>query len=486
MPVVKHVSVHKHPLKMIRYVMNGDKTSEMKFVSGLNCTPDIISANTEMAAVFEKYSCERYYKSSFNYIDEELVGKQKVRLHHYIQSFAPGEATPEQAHHIGIEWAKQVFGDKHQVIISTHIDKGHLHNHFAVAAYNLEGKAWCDNQRTLKLCREISDKLALEHGLSIIEKPKWKASYKYGEWLARKNGTSWKVKMCEDIDRLIMLENVKSVDDLVKELRKIGYEVKQGKYISVKAPKQKHAIRTFRLGDGYDIQDLQYRISNKNEEMPLSEAMKYEGVQREYALCLRQLQIIVYRNVDNPVQAGYSDLRKSAELLTFLCDKNIHSLADFENLVNETADKVADLKQKKKSIEDEISDLQRICKTAERFAELNSKAMPNPKEMKELREMKKSLPPDISSAEDISKYAEKLELLKSQLVSVDENLSEAESMKREYGKHYSLYIQQAQSDYDIIREKAYAEQAELERAAEQHDVLQEQEEQTHHINRWVK
>ena len=179
-------------------------------------------------------------------------------------------------------------------------------------------------------------------------------------------------------------------------------------------------------------------------------------------------------------------MRKSAELLTFLCDNNIHSLADFENLVNETAEKVADLKQKKKSIEDEISDLQRSCKTAERFAELNSKAMPNPKEMKELREMKKSLPPDISSAEDISKYAEKLKLLKSQLVSVDEGLSEAESLKREYGKHYSLYIKQAQSDYDIIREKAYAEQAELERAAEQHDVLREQEEQTRHINRWVK
>jgi len=76
-------------------------------------------------------------------------------------------------------------------------------------------------------------------------------------------------------------------------------------------------------------------------------------------------------------------------------------------------------------------------------------------------------------------------LLKAQLVSVDENLSEAESMKREYGKHYSIYLQQAQSDYDFIREQIKREQEKI-RKAEQHDVLQEQEEQTHHINRWVK
>lgn len=488
MPIIKHISVHKHPLKMFEYVLNGDKTSEMKFVSGINCTPIANLANNEFEKVFEKFSGERFYKNSLNEADEETTKKQKVRLHHYIQSFAPGEATPEEAHRIGVEWARKVFGDKHQVIVSTHIDMGHLHNHFAVAAYNLEGKAWCDNKKTLKYCRDISDRIAREHGLSVIGKTKYRANHKYGEWLARKNGTSWKAKLCDDIDRIILQDNVKSIDDLIKELQNNGYEVTRHKYISVKPAylKNRKPVRTLRLGDGYGFEELQYRIENKNQEMPLSEAMKYEGVQREYALCLRQLQITVYRNIENPVQAGYGDLRKSAELLTFLCDKNIHSLADFENIVNETADKAAELKQKKKSIEDEISDLQRICITAERFAELNSKAMPNPKEMKELREMKKSLPPDISGAEDISKYAEKLELLKSQLVSVDESLSEAESLKREYGKHYSLFIQQAQSDYDIIREKAYAEQAELERAAEQHDVLREQEEQTHHINRWVK
>ncbi|MBQ5318229.1 MAG: relaxase/mobilization nuclease domain-containing protein [Oscillospiraceae bacterium] len=485
MPYVKQISVHKHPLKMIRYILNGDKNSEMKYSSGLNCTPDIKLSCQELSEVFEKFTGERFYKSSLNDADKQALKKQKVRLHHYIQSFAPGEATPEEAHRIGVKWAKKVFGDKHQVIISTHIDKGHLHNHFAVAAYNLEGKAWHSNIRTLKLCREISDKLALEHGLSIIKNPKRNASYKYGEWLARKNGTSWKVKLCEDIDHLILQDNVKSVDDLVGELRKNGYEVKQGKYISVKAPKQKHAIRTFRLGDGYDIQDLQYRISNKNEEMPLSEAIKYEGIQREYALCLRQLQITVYRNIENPVHVGYSDLRNSAELLSFLCNNNIHSVEDFESLVNSAADTAAELRQKKKSIEDEITQIQQICGPAEKFVELNSKATLSPQEIKTLLELKKTLPSDISSLDDVMKYRVRLEALKSQLGETSEQLEAVNIQKREYGRYYSYFIQQAQSDYDFIREQIKREQEEIKRA-EQLKLLQEQGEQSRHINKWVK
>ena len=468
MPIIKHISVHKHPLRMFEYVLNGDKTSEMKFVSGINCTPIANLANTEFEKVFQKYSGERFYKASLNDADEQTTGKQKVRLHHYIQSFAPGEATPEEAHQIGVEWAKRVFGDKHQVIVSTHIDKDSLHNHFAVAAYNLEGKAWCDNKRTLKYCRDISDRIAKEHGLSVIGKTKYRANHKYGEWLARKNGTSWKAKLCDDIDRIILQDNVKSIDDLIKELQNNGYEVTRHKYISVKPAylKNRKPVRTLRLGDGYGFEELQY-----------------EGVQREYALCLRQLQITVYRNIENPVQAGYGDLRKSAELLTFLCENDIHSAVDFESLVNETADKAVELKQKKKSVETEISELQQICKTAENFVELNSKATLNPQEIKKLREMKKSLPPDISGAEDISRYMERIEMLKAQLVSVDENLSETENLKREYGKHYSLYLQQTQSDYDFIREQIKREQEEIKKAEQ---LNLQQEEQSRHIQREIK
>lgn len=141
MAYLKHVSVHKYPQSFIRYIMKGDKTSEMKLVTGLNCTPDEKAATSEFAKVFEQYSNERFCKQALN----GNVKRQKIKLHHYIQSFAPGEVSSEEAHRIGVEWAREVFGEKHQVMVATHIDRGHLHNHFAVAAYDLEGKACVHN-----------------------------------------------------------------------------------------------------------------------------------------------------------------------------------------------------------------------------------------------------------------------------------------------------------------------------------------------------
>lgn len=472
MAYVKHVSVHKYPQSFIRYIMNGDKTSEMKLVTGLNCTPDEKAATSEFAKVFEQYSNERFCKQALN----ENVKRQKIRLHHYIQSFAPGEVSAEEAHRIGVEWAREVFGEKHQVMVATHIDRGHIHNHFAVAAYDLEGKVWHDNMKTLYRCRDISDKIVKAHGLSVIQNHKRGAGMNYGEWLARKNGTSWKVKLCDDIDRLILQDNVKSVDELVEQLQENGYIVTCGKYISVKAPGRKHAVRTFRLGDGYGVEDLQYRIENKDREMPLSEVMKYEGIQREYALCLRQLQILVYRKIENPVQASYGMLRKSAELLTFICENKIHSAAELEDMVNAAADKVDKLREKKKSLESDIEKIQKALSVADRFVELNSKDMPTPKEMKELREMKKSLPAGMTDTSGIEEYKGRLAQLKTELADIDDNIKSAEETKKEYGNYYSTYLQQAQSDYDFIRERVKREQEEMERAAELAERQNRQEE----------
>ena len=145
------------------------------------------------------------------------------------------------------------------------------------------------------MCRAISDEIALAHGLEIIEHPKKSYCHKYGEYKARKEGRSWKQKLCDDIDNAIMKENVRSVDDLLKELMKQGYGIKRGKYISIKVKQNRKPIRRFRLGDGYALEHLEYRINHKNYEMPLSEALKYSGIQREYALCIRQIQIQLYR-----------------------------------------------------------------------------------------------------------------------------------------------------------------------------------------------
>lgn len=476
MPIVKHIAIHKHPFSLIKYILNGDKNDEMKYVTGLNCSADVQGAYDEFKSVFENFSGVRFYKESLeNADDEKLNSKEKVRLHHYIQSFAPGEVTPEEAHRIGVEWAKKIFGDKHQVLVSTHIDKGHIHNHFAIAAYSLDGKLWYGNKKTLAHCRSVSDKIAREHGLSVIEKPKYSADHKYSDWLAKQSGTSWKSKLCDDIDRLVLSEDVKSINDLAEQLRQKGYEVRLGKYLSIKAVKNRKAMRSYRLGDGYAVEELAYRIANKDREMSIEKAESYDGIQKQYALCLRQLQISVYRKEENPYRIGYQTLRKNAELLTYLCEKNISSLSDFENAVNSVAEKTAELKNREKELEQKIKNEEKIISDIPKFLELNKKKMLRPDEIKILREIKYLTELNISSEEDIENHKTVLEQLKTELEKTEKELSAADNEKREAAENYKTYLRQTESDYDRILRKIKEEQEKAEDIREQQSEQQQEE-----------
>ena len=454
MPIIKHIAIHKNPMYLLRYVMRGDKTDELKYVSGLNCSADPEAAYDEFRSNFENFAGIRFYKKSLNEKDEETIKKEKVpiRLHHYIQSFKPGEITPEEAHEIGIEWARKIFGDNRQVVVSTHVDKGHIHNHFAVAVHGFDGKVWHDNKKTMQMCRNISDKIAEEHGLSVIEKSRYKADHKYGDWLARRNGTSWKTKLCDDIDRLILQDNVKSVEDLANELCKCGYIANCGKYLSVKAHKDKKAVRTLRLGDGYGIEELRYRIEHKDHEMPLSEAMKYQGIRREYALCLREIQIMVYRKIENPFKVTYGDVRRNADLLNFLTANDIGSVEAFESKVNAAADKADKLRLEKSDLSDRIKKEKVLIEKAPRYIELNSKPILDPKEIVELKNMKKDMS-GISSQEDIDGHIRLLYDLELRYSELEKECDDADSKKKETGSYYSTYIRQMKSDYDILLEK---------------------------------
>lgn len=476
MPIVKYIPIHQSPKRLIGYILNSGKTNDLKYATGLNVpVDDINSCYDTMCETFEIASGERFFKRSLDGMDGEKKKKERVRLHHYIQSFAPGEVTPEEAHRIGLEWAKEIFGIDREVIVSTHVDKGHLHNHFAAAVYDLEGKAWYANKKTLRHCRSVSDRLAREHGLSVIGKQKNKVGHKYGEWLARKNGTSWKQKLCDDIDCLILQENVKSIDDLVRELRNIGYEVNHGKYISIKAAKNRKPIRSFRLGNGYAIEELSYRIGNKNREMPLSEVVRYEGMQREYALCLRQLQIIVYRKTENPVQADYRTLQQSAELLTFISERKINSAAQFEDEVNAAAERCDVIRSRRKELEAAVRFEGKFLIDAARYLELINAETLSDEDMAELEKYEYLSLYRISSESDIDAHREKLRHLRSQLADTENELTAAENDKKEYSRNYLTFIQQSQSDYDFIREQAEREKEKFEKAAELAEMQQAQE-----------
>ena len=461
MAIIKYIAVHKSPKNFLRYIMNGDKTEKMKLVTGLNCTANLDYAYNQFGNVFEKFAKERFCKKSLN---DKNCGKEKIRLHHYIQSFKPEEVSPEEAHKIEVEWARKVFGENHQVLVTTHVDKNHIHNHFAVSAYDLDGKKWYGNKTTLKRCRDISDKICKSHSLSIIENREYHANQKYSDWLARQQNVSWKTQLCDEIDKLVLREDIRSVEDLAEKLREKYYAVTLKKYLSIKISENRKPIRSYRLGDGYAIEELRYRIDNKNHEISLSAVAKYQGVQREYAMCLRELQIMVYRKPDNSHNVTYSELRKNAKLLTYLCDNQIRSVEDFQNVVNDAAEKSDKLKKSRDKLLQEISERENILKDGVRYLELNKIRMPTAVQLEELGKLNYLAKYNLQSEANIEVQRQELEKLKSELFSTEKNLETAEKEKSTSANNYKTYLRQMQSDYDFVLEKMRRKQEELKRA----------------------
>ena len=317
-----------------------------------------------------------------------LGGKERVRLHHYIQSFKAGEVSKEEAHRIGLEWAKEMFGDKFQVLVSTHTDKGHYHNHFVVCPYDDNGKLWRADKKSLNRGKAISDRIALSHGLSIIEHPKKSYNHKYGDYLSQKRGASWKENLKAELDELVMREDVQSIDDLVDKLKEKGYGIRMKKYLSIQVKPNRKPIRTYRLGDGYFLEHLAYRIEHKNFEMPLSEIAKYDGIQREYAICLRQIQIMLYKapEPDRPHFVSYRTVLKNYELLCYLHNNNIHSVGELKDVVDKAEGKFSEVLTAKKKLEDRISEEEKIIGDFPRFTELVNK---NPMTKSEREELNK-------------------------------------------------------------------------------------------------
>ena len=488
MPIIKHIPIYVAPKRMLAYVTNEEKT-EHTLVTGLNCAKKFEDAYADMEFIFETYSGERFFKKSIK-SDTAEMEKQKIRLHHYIQSFKPGEVTPDEAHQIGVEWAERVFGKKAVVLCATHIDRGHIHNHFAVCPYDMYGQRWYANKSTMKMCRAISDEIAKAHGLSVIEHPKKSYTHKYGEYKARKEGISWKQKLCDDIDNAIMKDNVRSIDDLLKELMKQGYGIKRGKYISIKVKQNRKPIRSFRLGDGYALEHLEYRIRNKNMEMPLSEALKYSGIQREYALCIRQIQIQLYRRPepDRLHFATFREVERSSRLLFYLQEHRIHSVEDFQKAVADADEKLSELKAKKAELIQKIAKEEKIIEDIPKYLEILGRRPFLPKDAVELAKYNYLKDAGITSLEDAERHRLMLDELKKRFEEVDGKIREAVSEKKTVSDFYALYENQMKSDYQVLLEQAKAEIENIRRVEERQKAEKERsdlrsEDKTHDRDR---
>ena len=236
---------------VIAYAINSDKTQQIdtedeiveRFVSGVNCHP--ATARMEMMAVKKRFSKE----------------DGTVAYHGY-QSFAPGEATPEIAHRIGVELAQRLWGDRYQVVVATHLDKeNHLHNHFVLNTVSFEdGIKFNRKPKDYYEMRAVSDALCREYGLSVIQNPQPGKSKHYGEWRAeQEQRPTWRGIVKSDVDEIIRQSMTER--QFFENLHKKGYEVHVGKDISVRPPGKPRFVRLARnFGDDYTLEGIRRRI----------------------------------------------------------------------------------------------------------------------------------------------------------------------------------------------------------------------------------
>ena len=239
---------------VIEYAVQQEKTEKtetddegaeimQRFVSGVNCTP--MTARDEMIAVKKRF------------------GKEGgVVAYHGYQSFAPGEATPEIAHEIGLRLAKKLWGEKYQVLVATHLDReNHLHNHFVLNTVSfVDGIKFYRSEKDYYDMQKESDRLCREYGLSVIENPQRGKSKHYGEWRAEQEGRpTWRGLIKSDVDTAIRRSMTER--QFFHALKEMGYEIKTGKDISVRPQGKERFFRLARnLGEGYTIEGIRRRI----------------------------------------------------------------------------------------------------------------------------------------------------------------------------------------------------------------------------------
>ncbi len=248
---------------VIAYAVNSRKTEQHRedadilerFVSGVNCHP--ATARAEMLAVKKRF------------------GKEDGTIaYHGYQSFAPGEATPEIAHKIGVELAQRLWGNRYQVVVATHLDKAnHLHNHFVLNTVSfIDGKKYFRSAKDYRELQATSDAICQEYSLSVIENPQPGKGKHYGEWRAeQEQRPTWRGLVRSDIDDAIRQSMTER--QFFDALHRKGYEIKGGKDISVRTPGKERFVRLARnFGEGYTLEGIRKRILEQTKAVrPLPE-----------------------------------------------------------------------------------------------------------------------------------------------------------------------------------------------------------------------
>lgn len=332
MAVTKIKPIKSTLKKALDYICNPAKTDEKILISSYGCSHE--TADIE-----------------FGFTLSQAIDKGSNLAHHLIQAFDPGEVTPEQAHEIGKRLADEATKGQYEYVLTTHIDKGHVHNHIMFCAVNfMDYHKYNSNKKSYYQIRNASDRICRESGLSIVKpgkqieytdkagqrrtRPAKEQGRSYAEYAADKAGGSWKGKLKIVIDTTIPLSS--DFEDFLRRMEAAGYEVKRrGETISFRAPGQEKftRLRGNTLGEDYTAQRITERIQGKKRAVS---APKRDS---------KTVSLVI--DIENSIKAqqsrGYEqwakihNLKQAAKTVNFLTENNILQYADLRAKVEEVA-----------------------------------------------------------------------------------------------------------------------------------------------------
>lgn len=436
-----------HPIKStvqraINYIANQEKTNDGSLIYSADCQHQTAGKQ------FEKTRLENKTRGT-------------VLARHLIQSFAPGETTPEIAHQIGLELCQNILGHDYEFVLATHSDRGHIHNHIIFNnVSHTKGNCYRSNKRSYHNIRYKSDRLCKKHGLSIIDeyykeytekfKSRGKSWYEYD---LHKQGKSWKSKLQFDIDRFILKAN--SWEEFLKLMTKAGYEIKYGKHIAFKHKSKNEKQRFTRartIGEDYAEEILKERINNNKQTRAEQQTNKLKKI------------IDINKNEKAKTSTAYGrwainyNLKAVTTSLRELNKMGIETMADIDRAIESSTKELSDAQDRLKENSNQLKQLTNDMENAniiKKYDSIYQHSIKHPDSKEFFTEYSNELQAYKNAREELikgyqdqelpstEKLLQKIEKLDSQRATLLKNYKEAkEKMKKihEHGQNYKDYM----------------------------------------------
>ena len=405
-----------------------------------------------MRLVYEQFAKDKYSSPP------PLEGKGSVKAIHYIMSFADEEnVTPELAHKIAKAFVRKNFGDDAQAVIATHVDRSHTHCHIILNSYSLSGQKYYANRTTLRQARETANGVCRAFGVTPALNFENKGrSVSYYEWSQNKNGMSWKEQIRQEIDKLI--PNVNSLDELLQALEERGYEIKRGKYISLKAPGQQRFVRTKTLGEEYTEDSLKTRILYREVGAGTTPSMDSKSKLRAaYVAVIGDVRILAeqQKKVQRKriLTAEYSadndlDVYKLSAQLSVINKDRIVSIGDLESRISKLRVDYEKHRQEINNYIEEHNRLVSLWEQAQLYKTLSAKDKLSASEQLKMTVCRQAMDSnDIRTLADINRLRERTESLSKKISALKENLEGCRQRYDVYSDIAKTYGEISQGDY---------------------------------------